>query len=207
MDSMGNLSLTGTIGSYSRLTGHISSGNSLRGMLVGNASVSGNLAIGTVLETELNTFVIVDEDGNEVHAVLVDDEIAITATPNDVRKGVTAITNDGVIVGEKEIPVYVTLEGRRQIKSGARFEIPYLSSQSMYDFTKLQAIICEFNTTLTNSVAADKVVINENVYPVHSTESIGIVSKNAASAKIDIGITNNSDKSYVLKYFMYKEIE
>lgn len=207
MDSMGKLSLTGTIGQYSRITGHVSAGNSLRGALSGNTAVSGSLAAGTILETELNTFVITDANGNDIPAVLVDEEIVITATPNDIRKGVTAITNDGVIVGEKEIPVYITLEGRRQIKSGARFEIPYLSSQNMYDFTKLQAAICEFNTTVDDSVATEKVVLNENVYPVLSSESIGVVSKNASSKKIDIGIINDSDSPYVLRYFMYKEIE
>lgn len=207
MESMGKLSLTGTIGQYSKLTGHVSSGNSLQGSLGGNTTISGNLAVGTVLEAELNTFVIVDADGNEIPAVLVDEEVVVTASSNDIRKGITAITEDGVVVGTKEIPSYITLEGRRQVKSGARFEIPYLSSQNMYDFTKLQAIVCVFNTTLTDSVAAEKVVINENVYPVRSIESLGVVSRDATNKKIDIGIINDSDKPCVLKYFMYKEIE
>lgn len=48
------------------------------------------------------TFIIEDENGNEVVGVVVDTETVFTATAADIIKGKTAGTEDGVVVGTHE---------------------------------------------------------------------------------------------------------
>lgn len=148
------------------------------------------------------TFILVDENGNEIPAVLTEEEVDLTATANDIRIGSVAVTDDGVIEGTKEIPTYHTHEGHRVVTKGSRFYIPHVD----YDYTKLQVIICAFNTSLENSVAAKKIVVYDGVYDVDSTELVSNVTKNADNNWVDLGITNDSTEICVLRYFMYKEI-
>jgi hypothetical protein len=150
----------------------------------------------------LETLILVDEDGYEMVATLTEEEVELTATPNDIRIGTTAVTDTGVTVGEKEIPSYYTNEGFKAIPNGSRI---VLTTQS-YDYTKLQAIICSFNTSLSNSTSAEKVAINGNLYPVRSTSVEATITKNDELTQIDFGITNDSGSPYVVRYFMYKEI-
>jgi hypothetical protein len=50
------------------------------------------------------TYIIVDENGYEIPAVLTEEEVVLTATAaNDIRIGKTAVTEEGVVVGQKEI--------------------------------------------------------------------------------------------------------
>lgn len=130
----------------------------------------------------------------------------ITATSNDIRAGLTAVTNDGLTLGTKNIPSYETNEGKRLITAGSAFNIP-LSTNDCYDYTSLQCIICPMNTSATNSVSAEKVVIENAVYPVQSTTPESNVTKDSTNKVISLGITNNTSNTYVLRYFTYKEIE
>lgn len=64
-------------------------------------SISGNMvgsysAIG-------KTFILVDEDGNEITGVVVDKETVFTAKDNDVREGKVYASNDGVSVGTLQV--------------------------------------------------------------------------------------------------------
>jgi hypothetical protein len=151
---------------------------------------------------EVNTYILVDENGVEVPAVLVDEKVTLTATTNDIRIGTTAVTEEGVVTGEKEIPAYHTSEGYRAVPKGSKFTLPLPD----YDYTKLQAIFCPFNTSMANSVAAEKVAIENKVYPVQSTTAEASVTKDATVGQIDFGITNNSSGVYLIRYFSYKEI-
>jgi hypothetical protein len=156
-----------------------------------------------VADDDTNTYILVDENGNEIPAVLVDEPVMLTANPRtDIRKGMTAVTDEGVVTGEKEIPAYHTSEGYKLIPSGSKFTLPIM----YYDFTRLQAILCPFNTSLTNSVAADKVVIERKVYPAQSTVSESDVVVNESGKYIDLGLSNTSGKPYLIRYFTYKEI-
>lgn len=148
------------------------------------------------------TFILVDKDGNEYPAVYVDSDTVITATPNDIRKGTTAITAEGVIEGEKEIPAYYTNEGCKLIPSGSAFRL-YVTE---YGYTKLQAIICPFNTSVDASVRAEKVVIENAVYPVQSTEAESDLTIDESTNIIDFGIVNISEQPCLIRYFSYKEI-
>lgn len=151
---------------------------------------------------EAATYILVDEDGNEVPAVFVANEPILTATPNDIRIGTTAVTSDGIVEGEKEIPSYFVNEGYRLITNGSKYTIPIAD----YDFKKLQVLICKFNTSLTNSVSTEKVAIDGAVYNVSSTVKVAGVSKDVVGPKIDLGITNDSGSTYVIRYFMYREV-
>lgn len=154
------------------------------------------------LEVPPEMYLLVDENGNEIVAALVDEEVTLTATANDVRKGTTVITDEGIIEGTKEIPAYVTAQGWRVVSAGGIFELAHTD----YDYTKLQALFCMFNTNLDDSVSTDKVVINDAVYSVSSTEALSTVTKDHDIGRILFGITNESDKRYLIRYFMYKEI-
>ena len=153
---------------------------------------------------EVDTYILVDEDGNEFPAVLVGDEVVFTATANDIREGTVAATADGVTVGTKEIPAYHTTEGVELVPGGKSFAIK-IAEDNRYDYTKLQAILCPVNGTIAESVAADKVCINDNVYLVGTSESLAKISLDHADKSINLGITNDTGKPFVIRYFTYKE--
>lgn len=54
---------------------------------------------GDLSTVEDNTFILVDEQGNELAAVLTEEKVDLTATANDIRSGQTAVTDDGVTIG------------------------------------------------------------------------------------------------------------
>lgn len=151
---------------------------------------------------ETQTYLLVDEAGNEVAAVLVSEETVFDATANDIRLGKVAATADGVTTGTKEIPSYNTREGFTLITAGKQLTIPTVD----YDYTKMQALVCAFNTSLSNSVSTEKVAINDRVYNVQSVDALSVVTKNDSNQTIDFGVTNDSDKPQIVRYVYYKEV-
>lgn len=154
-----------------------------------------------------STFLLCDEEGNEVLATVVGEETILTATENDIRKGTVAATDKGITKGEKVIPSYHTTEGYRLITKGSAFKITNVADLDLYDFTKLQAIICPYANSINKSVAAEKVAINEGVYAVNSTEILAPVTRDSKNKEINLGIINESGSIYLLRYITYKEIE
>lgn len=148
------------------------------------------------------TFILVDEDGNEYPATYVASDTVFTATENDIRAGKVAANAEGVVTGTKEIPSYVTAEGFKLIPAAAPFILPIPD----YDYKKLQAIFCPFNTSLSSSVAAEKVAINGKVYQVLSDIAETEIAIDAGNSRIDFGFTNNTDRPYLIRYFTYKEV-
>ena len=140
----------------------------------------------------------------EIMAVVVDEETIFDADVNDVRAGKVFATNNGVKVGTKNIPAYNTCEGYRIIAPNEEFKI-VLSASDLYDYTNLQCIICPFNTSISDSVAADRVVIDGNLYEVNSSTVLSEVTKDATEKAIKLGITNDSSSSYIIRLFTYKE--
>jgi hypothetical protein len=165
--------------------------------------INGNAVGGTA---PIKTVKIVDENGLEILGVVTESEVIFTATDNDVREGSVYAGDGGVSIGTKVIPSYHVTEGRRVIKSGKRFEIPHLDLLDLYDFTKFQAVACVYTGDVETSVATDKVAIGELVYLVNSTEPFATIVRDADNKKIDLGFINESENSYVLRYFTYKEI-
>lgn len=166
-------------------------------------SISGNMVGGAL---PAKTFIIEDENGNEFVGVVTDTVQVFTATDDDVRAGVVYAGDNGVSIGSKEIPTYHTCEGYKIITAGSGFVLNWRNSNT-YDYTKLQCIICPFNSSINNSVAAEKVVIEDNVYEVNSSESISTVIKDSQNYAIDIGIVNSTSTLYIIRYFTYREVE
>lgn len=140
----------------------------------------------------------------KIMAVVVDEKTIFDADVNDVRAGKVFATNNGVKVGTKNIPAYNTCSGYRIIAPNEEFKI-VLSASDLYDYTKLQCIICPFNTSISDSVAADRVVIDGNLYEVNSSTVLSEVTKDATEKAIKLGITNDSSSSYIIRLFTYKE--
>ena len=168
-------------------------------MIYGNAIGGSGGGSGSSIDS---TFIIEDSEGNELVGIVVNEEVIFTAGPNDIRKGTVAATQNGVTEGTKEIPSYHTSFGSKIVTNGSKFvlKIP------MYDYTKLQVIFCPYNTSMTNSVSAEKVVIDDKVYAVRSVNVESLVVINTTDECIDFGITNDSGKPYILRYSTYKEI-
>lgn len=68
-------------------------------------SISGNM-VGSYSQIG-KTFIIVNEDGEEVSAVVVDQDVVFTATDSDVAKGKVYASDSGVSTGTNEIPLYI----------------------------------------------------------------------------------------------------
>lgn len=167
--------------------------------------ISGNM-VGSYSQIG-KTFILVDESGNEITTgVVVGQETIFDATDNDVRVGSVYASDSGVSIGTKVIPTYHTYEGIKIITTGSKFTLEWPPNDT-YNYTKLQCIICPFNSSLDESVAAEKVVIADNLYEVNSTVSISLISKDATNKAIDFGITNNTSTLYIIRYFTYREIE
>lgn len=171
-------------------------------LFINEAKVALSAHSGGSSEDDTQMYILVDEEGNEYPAVFVNEETVFDATANDIREGKVAATDDGVTLGTKEIPSYYVSEGYRLITAGEQFETAFTEH---YDFTKMTAIICPFSKSLMASVSAEKVVIEENVYPVNSTDIVSSVIRDGVNKKINLGFTNDTSSIYVLRYFTYKE--
>lgn len=192
-------SLTATITTRGQMIARISATCSLSATISAQGQLVGEIAGVKLGEEEYESYMLVYEDGTELPAVFVENEVVFTATENDIRKDTIAATAKGVTVGTKEIPAYHTIEGCKVVTVGSDFHL-YTPN---YDYTKLQAIICLFSTSLTESVSAEKVVINDKVYPVQSTIPEANVTINDMVGYIDLGITNTSDSRCVIRYLIF----
>lgn len=157
-------------------------------------------AVTTILEQ--GVYILVDENGIEIPAVFVDNKTVFTAEANDIRIGKTAVTEAGVTEGTKEIPAYYVCEGTAIIPNGEEYTI----SIKNYEYTKLQALLCVFDTSVSNSVATEKVSINGKVYDSGSAISLADVTIDEANKKINLGITNDSGSLRLIRFFTYKEV-
>lgn len=153
------------------------------------------------------TFIIEDENGNEITGVVTEQEVIFTAGDNDVREGMVYAGDSGVSEGTKNIPAYRTERGFCVVFSGENFTIPYMFEYDQYDYTELQCIITEFNSDETNSVISDKIVLSDNVYATNSNNILSKVSKDVKTKSINLNLVNNTDKDYSIHYFTYRKEE
>lgn len=153
------------------------------------------------------TYILTDENGNEMATgVVVGEKTVFTATDNDVRLGKVYAGDEGVKTGTKDIPIYRSIYGVKIVKAGEAFSIS-LPEHMGYDYTHLQCLISKFNVNTDQSVAVDRVVIDDSSYSVNSTTVLSSVTKNAQTKSIDLNITNNTSDDYVLRYFSYRKEE
>lgn len=166
---------------------------SISGSLVGSYSPLGK------------TFILVDESGNEVTGVCVDNPVVFTANASeDIREGKVAATDAGVVTGSVTIPNYETSRGDSIIIPGAEFKISILTNECQYTF--LQCIITKFNTSVDNSTQSEYVVISDSVYRTNSVDKVCDVSINQDNKTVDLNMTNNTEDIYIIKYVTYKEV-
>lgn len=147
---------------------------------------------------------VVDETGATMYGVLTEEEVEIDATANDIRLGMTAVTDDGLTVGEKDIPKYHTSEGIQVIPAGSACTI-VLYDTDKAEYTKLQAIVCDFNTSLSDSVSTTMVSINGKVYTVQSTDELADVTIDVSKGHILLNVVNENATPCLIRYFTYKE--
>jgi len=165
-------------------------------------SISGGL-VGSYSQLG-RTMVLVDDQGNELVGVITENIHMLDAKPGeDIRQGKTAVTDEGIVIGSAVIPNYETYTGVYVISNNNDFILPLPNG---YDYKKLQAIICAFNTSLSNSVGTEKVVIDGQVFNVQSTNALSTVVVDTEQKAINFGITNNSGNMSLIRYFMYREL-
>ena len=164
--------------------------------------ISGNM-VGSYSQMG-KTLILLDENGNEIAGVIVDQETVFTAGDNDVRENMVYAGDSGVSIGTKNIPAYRTTKAECLILPSETFSIP-LEDYNKYDYTKFQAIIAKYNTKISDSVFTDKIAINDCVYAVNSSDALSNISKNADMKSIDLNIVNNTEDIYVIHFFTYRE--
>lgn len=152
------------------------------------------------------TFVLTDEDGNEITGVVTAQEQVFTATDRQVYSGFTYASNDGVSTGTREFIAYRTMQAVQLILPGDAYTIP-LSEHDRYDYTKFQCIITKYETEVADRMAAEKISLNDNIYESNSSVALSQVTKNATTKSIDLNITNDTDSVYMIYFFTYREEE
>lgn len=167
-----------------------------------NDGIVGDYYYKQCFEEARTVYMIVTEDGEEFAQLTTQETVELTATANDIRLGTTAVTENGVVTGEKDIPSYHTEEGVRMVRPNREFSLVF--GNSLYDYTKLQAMTAPFNTSFSESVAVDRIVIENSVYEVGSTNPISTVTKDDENKSINFGIMNGNSPS-VIRYFTYRE--
>lgn len=149
------------------------------------------------------TFIIQDSDGNEITGVVTGEETVFTATADDIKIGKIAATDEGIVEGT-DTKTYRTCMKNLLILPGEDYSIP-LSDYNRYDYTGFNAMIAKFNNTIADSTAVEKVVLNDCVYNVSSTNVLSNITKNQETKSIDLNITNNTDDTYLIYIATYKE--
>lgn len=167
-----------------------------------NDGIVGDYYYKRCFEEARTVYMIVTEDSEEFAQLTTQEEVELTATANDIRLGTTAVTEKGVTEGEKFIPSYHTEQGVRVIRSNKPFVLQF--DNDLYDYTNLQAMTAPFNKSISNSVAVDRVVIEDVVYLPGTTEPISTVTKDDKNKTINFGVTNGDTPS-VIRYFTYRE--
>lgn len=166
--------------------------------IYGNTVGVSSLPKSYVLESDCGTQKLV--------GVLVGEETVMTAKANDIRKGKIAATEDGMTEGQKDIPAYRTTVGFWAVKPEKTFTVP-LSLYDQYDYTKLQCMIVLKNTKASDSIATEKIVLNDAVYPVQSIDKISDVTKNFENKSIELNFTNDTENTYYIRYYTYRQEE
>ena len=164
-------------------------------------SISGNMV--GMYSSIGKTLVFVDSDGNEVTGVITENAQIFDATPADVKIGKTFAGEEGILEGTNT-KTYHTMFASYLIFPGENFSIP-LEKSDLYDYTKFQAMIALFGTTVSDSTATDKIAICEAVYNVSSSDKLSDITKNVETKSVDLNITNNTNSIYVVHYNTYKE--
>lgn len=145
------------------------------------------------------TFILQDENGNELTGVVVGEEVVFTATNNDVREGMVYASDSGISTGTKFIPPYYASCGCKVVPANTEATITIPE----YDYDNFMVIITTYNTSIAQSVVSTYTSIDNGIYAVGSNIKLSDVEVDTDNEQIKLGITVN-EKS-VLRYFILKE--
>lgn len=155
-------------------------------------SIYGNM-VGTYSQLG-KTFIIEDDNGNEIVGVITANEQVFDATPADVKLGKTFAYEGGVGVGTN---ASAAVASSCVIAPGA----PLTIALDEYDYTKLQCIIFVHN----NPANIVGYTVDDSVFLIGSSEKVATISRNADAQLIDLNINNDSAQEYEIRYFTYRE--
>lgn len=159
--------------------------------------ISGNM-VGSYSQIG-KTFILVDEDGNEITGICVDNPVVFTAGDNDVRENFVYAGDSGVSVGTKVIPIYYAGYGKIAISSGKNATI----TTPEYNYSNLIAVISTFDKNISQSVASTYVSVDDAMYIAGSNTKVSDIVVDKESRKIDLGVT--VDKNSILRYLIIRE--
>lgn len=141
----------------------------------------------------------------EIAATVVGEETVFDATENDVRKGMTFASSNGVKIGQKNIPAYETRMSYFIVKPNESCSIP-LSDEDRYAYTKFQCIIVVHSSDYSSNVTTKYISMNDGLFSVETSSKVSNITKNSKTKSIDLNMTNNSSDVYEIIYFTYKEV-
>lgn len=146
---------------------------------------------------------VVDGVGNTLIGTVTDSEVNLDATREDVKIGKIFASNDGIQEGI-DTRTYRVVFASYLILPGEDYSIS-LPEYERYNYTQFNAMISKFNTTIDDSTAIEKIVLNDCVYNVNSTIALSTITKNQETKSIDLNITNDTEDIYVVYIATYKE--
>ena len=150
---------------------------------------------------EKTVYLFTPDDGETtVYAQLVGQEkVDLNATPNDIRIGTKAVTNSGVVDGDKVIPAYYSSYGVRKFTADKEVKI----KMKEYDYKSLMASMATFNNSLSESVCINLASVGDSMYECKSNTKTSDITKDSENGQIDFGITTEEDS--VIRYFVVRE--
>ena len=166
--------------------------------------ISGNM-VGSYSQIG-KTFILVDDEGNEITGVCVDNPVVFTAGDSQVADGFIYAGDSGVSTGTREFIAYRTTVGSKAIMPGKNFSIP-MSLHECYNYTKFQCIIAKYNKNINTSIETNKISLFNGVYNVNSAEKLADITKNDETKSIDLNIVNDTDDIYIVHFTTYKQEE
>lgn len=153
---------------------------------------------------DLVEYTVTLDGSSSVYAQLYGKEkVTLTATANDIRQNTSAITYTGYTEGTKNIPSYQSQKGVKYIQANAPI---VLKDASNYDYTKFQATLAVFNTSISGSVQVDKVTVDDALYEANSTTKLSDLTVDHDNTQINFGI-DNGDSVAIMRYFIMREEE
>lgn len=146
------------------------------------------------------TYCVTVDGENKAYAVLYGEERAeLTATPNDIRLGTTAITDKGITEGEKDIPSYYSAYGSKFALAGSEASIKGYET----NYNQIMLSLATYESSMSKSTAVNYVSIGDSLYEVGSGKKISDITKDAENNQIFLGIIPT--EILVIRFFLVRE--
>ena len=146
-------------------------------------------------------YLVTPDDGTTtIYAQLVGQEkVDLNATPNDIRIGMKAVTNSGVVDGEKDIPAYFSRYGTKKVSANKEATITGYET----DYKEMLVTIATFDSSISNSTVIKYVSIDDAIYEVGTGTKVSNISKDIENEQVSLGIIVK--ETSVLRFFLVRE--